>query len=478
MHINKVSKIAAAVSLAAALSACGAGGNEGNGGNGGGNGGGSPNAAEVCAGLDGSGNNTGLTPPVQGFLCDLTDGIPGVSAVNDVLNGLLEGTPLEQLISQINDLTPAELTELLNTLLGADGALAPLTSALNAILVALLADQDPAAIAEALQGLVGGLGGGGSDGPTGTPLDALLALGGDGNPLGSLLGALGLGDSLPGLPGGGDGGNGGDGAGLISSVQDVLANLGDDSAIAELTGLISALVDPDGQLGALTSALNDLTNVEGGPLGPLTELVNGLVAADEAALAPLILGLNAVLGGLASGELPDPSTLTDLLGGLGGGDGGGSPLDQLTGLLGNNPLTDLLGGLGLPIPGIGGGDGGAGGDGDGVISTVQDTVAALLGGTPAEPLQDLLDTLLDPSDGALEALTGVLDSITTDPEALAQLNQLVEALAGEPDSALAPLLDGLNSLLGGAGGGDLPIPDLADTPLAPVLCLLPLGLCG
>lgn len=425
MHIHKTSRLAAAIALATALSACGAGGN-GDGSNGGGGGGGGTGSAQVCADIDSQ--DPGLTPPVQSAICDITDGVPGVNKINDLLNELLVGTPLSEIITQLNEFTPEEINELLNTLLGGDGALAPLTAGLNAVLIGLLSG-DPEAVAAALQGFGGGSGGG-SGGATGTPLDALLALGGEDNPITALLGAL-----------GGGGGSGGSG-GLITNVQDILNSLTGDTPLAEVANLVDSLINPEsGGLAPLTEALEDLTLIEGGPLGPLTELVSGLISANDAALAPVITALNEVLVGLLTNQ--DPAAIADALQNLASG---------LQGSGGDNPLAGLL-------PGAGGG---SGGDGDGLITSVQTTVDNLLGDTVLAPVQDLVTTLVDPESGALSPITDVLEQITGSEEALGQVTALVDALVAQDDAALAPVIEALNGVLslGGITGGGAGLPGL------------------
>ena len=382
---------------------------------------------------------SGAITTTQGALCDLLENTPA-GPVSDVLNNLIgtNGTlggltsALEDLIGPNGQLAP--VNELLVMLVGAneDGALTPVIQGLNSILVLLNAGADPAAIADALAGLGGGAGGG-SNGPTGTPLDALLTLGGDANPLTALLGALGGAGALPGTGGGTDGGTGN--IGLITQVQGILGDVTNDTPLVAVSELVDTLLDPQsGALEPLTAVLEDLTNVSGGPLGPLSELVDGLIAADDAALAPVITALNGVLVGLLTNQ--DPAEIAAALQGLAGGLSAGG---------GSNPLAGL-------IPSAGGGTGG--GTSDGVISGVQDTVDNLLGNTPLAPVQDLVNMLVDPNAGALAPLTGVLNEVTSSGEALGQLNDLVDALVAEDDAALAPVIDTLNGILsGGAGTG-------------------------
>lgn len=240
-----------------------------------------------------------------------------IDAVCDVLNGLGEDTPLE------------DLTDLINQLVDPDtGDLAPLTGALND-----LTENELAALTEVVMQLSNNNGDGALD-PLITALNGILSggseEGGGFNPtdVAGLLSA----EGLAGLLGGGlavEGGGDSDEQGLVNVVNDVVSNLGDTSQLEDVTDLVNQLTNPNGgDLEALTSVVNDLTSTEGG-LGVLTELVDGLVDTDQEALEPLIDALNVILGG-------DTAALTDLFAGLAGG--------------GDNPLTGLLGGLGLPLP--------------------------------------------------------------------------------------------------------------------------------
>ncbi|MFX5839648.1 hypothetical protein ABTE60_20275, partial [Acinetobacter baumannii] len=87
-------------------------------------------------------------------------------AISDLVNTLLDPSSgaLAALTGQLDDLTDvnggpiAPLTEVINALIAKDdAALAPVITALNGVLVGLLTNQDPAAIAAALQGLATGL---------------------------------------------------------------------------------------------------------------------------------------------------------------------------------------------------------------------------------------------------------------------------------------------------------------------------------
>ncbi|XJC73789.1 hypothetical protein ACHFCA_24650 [Delftia tsuruhatensis] len=91
--------------------------------------------------------------------------------------------------------------------------------------------------------------------------------------------------------------------------------------------------------------------------------------------------MDNVLGGL----LDEDGALGGLLAGVGG----------------------LLGGL------VGGGTGNPPGTPDsGVVTSVQDVVDGLLGGTVAAPVGQLLDALANPTDGLLSTVTGALENLT------------------------------------------------------------------
>lgn len=280
--------------------------------------------------------------------------------------------------------------------------------------------------------------------------------------------------------------------GVICTVQETLDDLTGGTPLAPVKDLVDALLDPTtGGLAAITGPLDDLTSSDEA-LGQLNDLVQALVSQDDSALDPVIAALNGVLGGAGgtggNGPVPgvpalDASALCALpgigpqlaaaAGSTCSGGGSGSPIDasQLCAIPVLGPQLAAAAGATCSGSGAGGS-----GDSSGLISTVQDTVASLAGGTPLQPVQDLVNTLIDPQAGALEALTSQLEAVTSDPEALAQLNSLVEALAGENNSALTPLLDQLNSILGGAAGtGAAPSPadllgQLPANPLTDVLC--------
>ncbi|MFZ2870060.1 hypothetical protein [Zavarzinia sp.] len=219
------------------------------------------------------------------------------------------------------------------------------------------------------------------------------------------------------------------GDGVICSVEDVLGNLTDNTALEPLTDLIDALLNPnDGALSALTGALDDLTSSASGPLGAVTDLVNGLVGTQNQALEPLIASLNDVLSGLTGG-LTNSDIASGLLGGLGGTSAGATS--------------------------------------GGLIDVVQGTVGNLLDGTPLQGVADLVDTLVDPQTGALSPLTGQLNDLTsTDGGALAPVTQLVDGLAGAQNGALDPVLDTVNGVLSGdLSGASAGTDALADIPV-------------
>lgn len=91
-----------------------------------------------------------------------------------------------------------------------------------------------------------------------------------------------------------------------------------------------------------------------------------------------------------------------------------------------------------------------------LICTVQDTLGGLTDQTLLDPVTDLVNTLVDPTDGALSALTGQLADLTNTDGALGALTELVQGLVGTENSALTPLVDALNDVLAGLGGGFSP----------------------
>lgn len=88
-----------------------------------------------------------------------------------------------------------------------------------------------------------------------------------------------------------------------------------------------------------------------------------------------------------------------------------------------------------------------------LICTVQDTLEGVTDDTLLDPITDLVNTLVDPTDGALSALTDQLAMLTDTDGALSALTDLAQALVGTEDSALTPLTDALNTILEGISGG-------------------------
>jgi hypothetical protein len=422
MNTLKLTRLAAACTLALGLAACGADGNNNTNTNTNTNNG----SAKTCQDLEQSGAIT----TVQGALCDILDGSPA-GELSDVINNLIgtDGTlgaltsQLESLIGPNGQLAP--LNDLLTLLLGAnDPALGPLTQGLNSVLVLLNAGEDPTAIAEAL-----GQFGGGTGGTTGTPLDALLALGGTDNPLLALIGQLPGLDRLPGA--GGSTPATGENAGAIDSVETLVGTLTNNTALVAVDDLVSALLNADsGALNALTGPLNELTSVEGGPLGPLTQVIDGLIAQNDAALAPVITALNGVLVGLLTNQ--DPAAIAEALQGLASG---------LAGAGGSNPFAGLLPGGGSSTPGAN----------NGLIESVQSIVGNLTDDTALAQLSDLVNSLVGVDGGALAAITAPLNALTADQ--LVALTDLVDQLAVDAGSPLGTVVDGLNDVIGGLLGG-------------------------
>src|SRR5690606_17830249 len=143
----------------------------------------------------------------------------------------------------------------------------------------------------------------------------------------------------------------------------------------------------------------------------------GLATIPGEGLEPLIETLNGLVGGLS---------------------GAGTLQDAVQNLLGEN---GALGGLlvaGGPLAGVGGllgnlaGDaaGGSGTEGPGLVSSAQEVVDNLLGGTVAAPVADLLNALIHPADGTLSQVTNVLESLTSvEGGPLGVLTELVDGLA-------------------------------------------------
>ena len=130
-------------------------------------------------------------------------------------------------------------------------------------------------------------------------------------------------------------GNGPDG--LITVVQNVLANLSDSTLIEPVSTLVNNLVDPDiGTLFGITGIVEALTATDQPLLGALTELVAGLTAAQNTGgagtenLGPLINGLNTLIGFLGTADTAVLDDANQQLEGL------------LTGLTGQNVLEQIL----------------------------------------------------------------------------------------------------------------------------------------
>ncbi|PWR22969.1 hypothetical protein [Zavarzinia aquatilis] len=342
--------------------------------------------------------DTGLVDVVDNVVNQIGDNT-ALQPITDLINALTDpnGGTLDAITGPLNQLTQIEggplgpLTELVQGLVGTNNsALTPLIDTLNGIIGGLAAGSNPTDIAGGLSSLPGA--------------DSLAGL---------------LGGTLP----------GGTDTGLIDLVNNVLSDLGDNTAVQPLTDLLNALTNPtDGNLAPLTGALNELTAVDGGPLGPLTELVGALAGTDNAALNPLVQTLNGILGGFASGAGP-----TDIAGSLASLPGA----DQLAGLFG-----------GIPLPG---------GSDTGLIDLVNTALADLGDNTVIQPLTDLLNALTNPTDGNLAPLTGALNDLTAvDGGPLGPLTQLVGTLAGTDNAALNPLVDTLNGILGGLAAGASP----------------------
>jgi len=317
MLITKIAKLSAAGMLAVALAACSADGDSDTNTNTGGPGGpGLPTveqARELCSDLE----LTGSISTVQQTLCDALANTP-LDPANVVVAQLLLDTPLEDIVRQLDALLDQgggleAVDSLLSQLVGQNAALQPVVEGLNAVLVSLLADQDPAAIAGILTDLGSQLG---LEDPTGGQLLGLLGSGE--NPLTSLLGALtgnaGGSDPLTGLLAGlsgnlNTGTNPGGSAGLITVVQDnVLTDLLGDTELSVVNDLLGELVDPtSGVLAPLTSQLDNLTGTES-PLGVLTELVSevntGVLVPVGEGLQPVLDGVGSLLGGLLGGGNP------------------------------------------------------------------------------------------------------------------------------------------------------------------------------
>lgn len=108
------------------------------------------------------------------------------------------------------------------------------------------------------------------------------------------------------------------------------------------------------------------------------------------------------------------------------------------------------------VPGNDGNGNGGGTTCADLICTVQDTLGGLTDQSLLDPVTDLVNTLVDPTDGALSALTGQLADLTNVDGALGAVTELVQGLVGTDNSALTPLVDALNEVLVGLSGGMSP----------------------
>jgi hypothetical protein len=174
------------------------------------------------------------------------------------------------------------------------------------------------------------------------------------------------------------------GEGLIDSVDTLLGDLGSQTALEPVTGLVQSLVDPaGGVLAPLTSQLNAVTAVDTGPLGPLTSALADPLETLGEALNPVVAALGDGLGAASGGFLDVGGPLTgvpvvgDLLGAVTGSflAGGADAKTETTlslvgGLLGGSienatdgpllgelaPLADAIGPTGpfADVPMIGG----------------------------------------------------------------------------------------------------------------------------
>ena len=341
------------------------------------------------------------TPPVDPN-GTTTCGDGAICAVLDLVDNLTNGTILEP----VNDLLVGLLDPNSGALSALTGALENLTSsdsgalgAVTDLVNALVNTNDQALepLISGLNGILSGLTGGLTSGLTGASAST------------------------------GD-------AGLISVVQDTVGNLLGGTALEGVGDLVNALVDPTtGALAPLTGALDSLTAAQTGALGPVTNLVDTLVDPQTGALDPLLDTVNHLLAGLTGGS--------------------GSPTDALSDI----PVVgDLLGGL---LGGLGSSSGSTAASG-GLIDVVQGTVGNLLDGTPLQVVADLVDTLVDPQTGALSALTGQLNNVSTADAPLGAVTGLVDGLVGAQNGALDPVLDTVNGVL----SNDLQSFNLSATP--------------
>jgi len=179
-------------------------------------------------------------------------------------------------------------------------------------------------------------------------------------------------------------------AGLIDVVQGTVNNLLGGSILQPVAGLVNALVDPHtGLLSPITAPLNMLTEVGANPLGDVTEIVYSLVGAN---------------GGLLD-----------------------ATLDAVNDLLSPGTKSTLNAGL---------------------IDVVQGTVDNLLGGSILQPVDGLVNGLVDPQTGLLRPITAPLNTVTevqTSP--LGGVTEIVYSLVGANGGILDRTLDGVNNLL-------------------------------
>lgn len=233
------------------------------------------------------------------------------------------------------------------------------------------------------------------------------------------------------------------------------------TAIADNLGGTLAGTLPD-PLGPVVGCASDaVNNVVDVPDALLTGLQTAATTQDPAAVADSLNDIGQSLGNAAF-------NLQNLLAGLAGT---GQPCDEagsgegglpsLPGA-GGVPGLDGLPGLGsLPIPGLGDGDGGSA---DGPTGTPLDLALA--------PLVDGLNTLVDALQGAADGTpaAAVIDPIVSGLDALLSVLQGggVPSLPGGGDNPLtAALTDLQNQLTGIAGGGAPSIPGFPGLPGLP-----------
>lgn len=182
--------------------------------------------------------------------------------------------------------------------------------------------------------------------------------------------------------------------------------------------LIKAILDPSKQSQAdLLAPIKVLKEKGTSQQCELALFVSHLTAADDLGkLSPLVLTLNIVLVGLNQGLTPEQvaSGLASIL-----------ALSEPS-----NPGTQ------------------------GLITSVINLTDGLLGGTILNPVNDLLNFLLNPQLGVLAPLTGVVDQLTDkESGALGALTSLVDQLVNTKDEGLNPLIALLNGILGGSENG-------------------------